>query len=216
MAAPEFECPCCFDTIPSSEASTLCAQGHRFCADCCWRCCQSALGDGLVPACPNDKEAKCGTIPKEAASAALSGWLLQKGEQQSRKAELQAAGWSIRGSKAAGFTSGKLDEVYLSAERARQGAVQCIGKRCKEWLVPPIPHSPLAQRLVCESSKCGASFCAACRHPYHFRSTCAEALRINARWVRFLQTELGAFLMAAVRAEPEAREVPRVSPNPDH
>ena len=201
--APEFECPICFDTIPPSEAASLCGKGHRFCPDCCWRCCQSALGDGLVPACPHDKEAKCGTIPKQAASAALSRWLCQKGEQQTRKAELQAAGWSIRGSKAAGFTSGKLDEVYLSAERARQGAVQCIGKRCKEWLVPPIPHSPLAQRLVCSSAKCGASFCAACRHPYHFRSTCAEALRINARWVRFLQTELGAFLMAAVRVEPE-------------
>ena len=89
--APEFECPICFDTIPSSEAASLCSNGHRFCPDCCWRCCQSALGDGLVPACPHDKEAKCGTIPKEAASAALSRWLLQKGEQQSRKAELQAA-----------------------------------------------------------------------------------------------------------------------------
>ena len=203
MAAPDVECSICFDTIPSIEARSLCAQGHRFCTDCCWRCCQSSLGDGLVPACPNDKEAACGTIPKEAAEAALSRWLLQKGEQQSRKAELQAAGWTIRGSQAAGFTSGKLGDVYLSAERARQGAVQCIGKRCKEWLVPPVPHSPMAQRLVCSEARCGASFCAACRHPYHFRSTCAEALRINARWVRFLQTELGAFLMAAVRAEPE-------------
>ena len=87
--APEFECPICFDTILSSEAALLCGKGHRFCPDCCWRCCQSALGDGLVPACPHDKEAKCGTIPKQAASVALSRWLCQKGEQQTRKAELQ-------------------------------------------------------------------------------------------------------------------------------
>jgi hypothetical protein len=197
------ECGCCFDDVPVDQSLPLCAERHRFCAECCWRCCQSALSDGLVPACPNDKASKCGHISKAIAERALSFWLLaEKGQMQSRKAELGSS-WVIRGSKAAGFTSGKVDDIYLNAQRAAQGAVQCPGRKCKAWYVPPVPHSTRPQRLVCTVDKCATSFCSACRHPYHFRTDCAEALRINARWIKFLQEDFAPFLMAAVKVAPE-------------
>ena len=199
--AEELECLVCFDTLPRRMTAPLCARGHRYCDECSWRCCQSAFNDGLVPACPMEKEHKCGSVSKDAAERALSRWLSQPGQTQRRKAELKT--WAIRGSVAGGFTSGKVDEVYLSSQRAAQGAVQCIGRNCGAYYVPPVPHSQQPQRLVCTRPKCEASFCAACRQPYHFRSTCAEALRINVRWVRFLQTELTDFLVAAVKVDPD-------------
>ena len=171
----EFECPMCFDTVPRTDVLSLCSD-HAFCSDCSWRCCESALREGLVPSCPlRTKETRCGAIEKSLAVAA-----------------------HIRASASASFSRTRLDEVYLSAERARMGAVQCIA--CPKWHVPRIPHSTAPQRIQCS---CGADFCAACRQPYHFRSSCAEALRLQARWVRFLQEELPAFLMAAVRVDGE-------------
>ena len=180
-----FDCPICFDTVASSDAAPLCSAGHRFCAECNWRCCQSALSDGLVPACPNDKEARCGVVPHASATAALTCWL--------REPSHRAAGW----------TSEKVAAVYLSAERARQGAVQCIGRNCPAYYVPPVPHAEHPQRLQCTVASCGASFCSACRHPFHYRSSCAEALRLSARWVRFLQAELPAFLQSAMLVDAE-------------
>jgi len=58
----QLECLICCDTVASESAMALCGKAeHRFCSDCCWRGCESALGDGLVPACPFDgKERKCG------------------------------------------------------------------------------------------------------------------------------------------------------------
>ena len=201
-ADASFTCEMCYDDCTVAQSLSLCASNHRFCAECCWRCCQSALGDGLVPACPFDKQHKCGAIGKEVACAALSAWL--RGDV-TRKAEL--GDWAIGGSASKGFTSGKLDAVYLSAHRARQGAVQCIGRHCQAWYVPVVPHSTEPQRVVCTQPRCGASFCTACRQPFHFRSTCAEALRLHARWIKFLQEELVAFLMVAVQAD-EARWAP--------
>ena len=64
-------------------------------------------------------------------------------------------------------------------------------------------HSSTPQRLVCKREKCGTSFCAACRQPYHFRTSCEEALRINARWVAFLERGLKDFLVAAVKVDPD-------------
>ena len=202
-ASDEVECEICFDTVPVSATLPLCKARHRYCAECCWRCCQSSLGDGLVPACPSDKEHRCGAIGKGVAERALSRWLGEKGQTQARKAELGAA-WAVRGSIASGFTSGKLDAVYASAERAAQGAVQCPGRnnKCKAWYIPAVPHSTRPQRVVCAVDKCGTSFCSLCRHPYHFRTDCAEALRIQARWVKFLQDDLAPFLMAAIKVDP--------------
>ena len=198
----EIECQICFDT--TADAMALCREGHMFCSECCWRCCASAFGDGLQPACPLEKEHKCGVITKATALTALTRWLSAPGQTQRRKTELGA--WSIKGSAAAGYSSGKIDAIYLASKRAAQGAVQCIGKikgkACDAWYVPRNPHSQQPQRVVCTLSKCCTSFCAACRHPYHFRTTCAEALRAQARWIRFLQSELGPFLMAAVRVDP--------------
>ena len=62
-----------------------------------------------------------------------------------RLAEL-AEPFAIRRSASGGFTSGKLEAVYLSAQRARAGAVQCIGKGCDAWYVPPVPHAPRGQQ----------------------------------------------------------------------
>ena len=196
------ECQICFDTVPFADAMALCAKGHAFCAECCWRCCRSAVDDGLVPACPSNKEHSCGSVTKEIAEHALSKWLGAKGQSQSRKTEMGAL-WGLRGSIAGGFTSRKMDEVYLSAERAKQGAVQCTGRKCTAWYVPDVPHSSQPQRIMCTIAKCSTAFCAACRHPYHFRSTCAEALRINARWIKFLQEELAPFLTAAIKTDPD-------------
>ena len=196
-------------TVPASDSMSLCASRHRFCADCCWRCCKSAVGDGLVPACPLDKEHSCGSVAKSTAVDALSRWLSQRGQTQARKAELHAESstWAIRGSSVCGFTSGKLEEVYAASERAAKGAVQCPGRKCKgTWYVPAVPHSTEPQRVVCTVEKCQMSFCAACRHPYHFRSTCAEALRIHARWVQFLQEDLAPFLVTAVQVDPARYE----------
>ena len=202
------ECEICYDTVPVAATLALCKEGHRFCAECAWRCCESSLGDGLVPACPKAKEARCGTVSRQVASVALTRWLTDpEADTQSRKTAL--ASWDL--SSAAGaaggrFESGKLEGVYESAERARQGAVQCIGKGgkgCEAWYVPPKPHAPEPQRLLCVAAGCGTAFCSACRQPFHFRSTCAEALRLSARWVRFLQEELSPFLMAAVRVDGE-------------
>ena len=84
---------------------------------------------------------------------------------------------------------------------AISGAVQCIGKEgraCASFYIPPVPHSSGPQRLVCTRPSCGASFCSACRQPFHFRSSCAAALRLRARWIRFIQTELVPFLRVAV------------------
>ena len=181
MADDVLECEICFDTVPVAAALSLCRQRHLFCADCCWRCCESSLRDGLVPACPKDKEEKCGAVSKRRAVAALAAFLSVTDD------EARLSGWDA-----------KLDAVYLSAERARAGAVQCIA--CPAWHVPPMPHSPEPQRIVCA---CGATFCSACRQPYHRRSSCAEALRLQAKWVRFLQDELPALLMAAVRVDGE-------------
>jgi hypothetical protein len=156
---------------------------HAFCTECCWRCCQSSLSDGLVPACPFDKQSRCGAVSKEKAVAALNGWLAN--ETHARKAAL--SGWSVRGSGsgAGGYSSGKLDAVFESAERARVGAVQCIGKGCDAWYVPPVPHAPeRPQRIVCTRPSCRASFCSACRQPFHCRTSCSEALRLNAKWVK--------------------------------
>ena len=140
----DVECLICFDTVPASDSMSLCASRHRFCADCCWRCCKSAVGDGLVPACPLDKEHSCGSVAKSTAVDALSRWLSQRGQTQARKAELHAESstWAIRGSSVCGFTSGKLEEVYAASERAAKGAVQCPGRKCKgAWYVPAVPHS---------------------------------------------------------------------------
>ena len=201
MRAETMECQICFDAVPRSETLPLCKHRHRFCYECCWRCCQSALGEGLVPACPSDKESKCGVLGKGVAERALSVWLGSRGKSQARKAELGST-WAIRGSTASGFTSGKLDEVYASAERAAQGAVQCPGRKCNAWYIPTVPHSTKPQRIVCAIDKCGMSFCSLCRHPYHFRTDCAEALRIQARWVKFLTEDLAPFLMAAIKVDP--------------
>jgi len=132
-----------------------------------------------VPACPF----KCGAVSKRRALTALDAAQLPPSQRET-------------------FAS-KLDEVYLGAERAQRGAVQCIGKGCEEWYVPPVPHSDRPQRLECSRRACGAVFCSACRQPFHVRSTCAEALRLSARWVRFLQDELAPFLQAAVRLDGE-------------
>ena len=135
-ADASFTCEMCYDDCTVAQSLSLCASNHRFCAECCWRCCQSALGDGLVPACPFDKQHKCGAIGKEVACAALSAWL--RGDV-TRKAEL--GDWAIGGSASKGFTSGKLDAVYLSAHRARQGAVQCTqmtaGQAQRPWCALP-------------------------------------------------------------------------------
>ena len=201
----QHECEICYDTVPVAATLALCKAGHRFCAECAWRCCESSFGDGLVPACPKAKDARCGTVSRKVASAALTRWLTDpEADTQSRKVAL--ASWDISSAAGGRFESGKLEGIYESAERARQGAVQCIGKGgkgCEAWYVPPRPHAQEPQRLLCVAAGCGATFCSACRQPFHFRSTCAEALRLSARWVRFLQDELSPFLMAAVRVDGE-------------
>lgn len=190
----------CLEDKPSGEFVTLCAKGHRFCADCAWPCCKGPVESGLVPACPHEREHHCGTVPKAAAEAALALWIQQPdGQKSARKAELGES-WGLKESWfSRTVTSAKVSDVYLSAERAAAGAVQCIGNKCKLFHIPPVPHSQEPQRIVCTAKRCGASFCAACRHPYHYRTACAEALRVNARWLRFLQEELGPFLIAATR-----------------
>ena len=106
--------------------------------------------------------------------------------------------------RASAHTSGKIDEVYRSAELARQGAVQCPGKGskpCKEFVVPAVAHASFPQRCACPKGH--PPFCASCRQPYHYRTGCAEALRVNARWVKWLQSELGDFLVEAVKHDPD-------------
>ena len=206
-AGADVECLICCDTVPATAAMALCGS-HRFCAECCWRCCESALGDGLVPACPFDKQHKCGTVSKELAVEALTRWLTCA-DGSVRESTLMATNWGVCGSAGTGYSSAKLEAVYLSAERARAGAVQCIGQlgkqgaACMAFYVPPKPHSLAPQRLQCTVPACGASFCSACRLPFHFRSTCAEALRIHAKWIKFLQEELPAFLKVAIVVDGE-------------
>ena len=205
LAEARHECEICYDTVPLAATLALCGEGHRFCAECAWRCCESALSDGLVPACPKAKEARCGTVSRQVACSALTCWLTDP-EADTRSRMSALASWGVSGAAGGVFESGKLDGVYRSAERARQGAVQCIGKRgkaCEAWYVPPKPHAPEPQRVLCVAAGCDVAFCSACRQPYHFRSSCAEALRLAARWLRFLQGELSPFLMAAVRLDGE-------------
>ena len=195
-------CPICYDDVPTAASVALCGQAHRFCVECGWGAVRVAVSDGLVPACPFDKEHKCGAIAKAAADAALTRWLGSgEGGPAARKAELSA--WAVRG-RASAHTSGKIDEVYRSAELARQGAVQCPGKGskpCKEFVVPAVAHASFPQRCACPKGH--PPFCASCRQPYHYRTGCAEALRVNARWVKWLQSELGDFLVEAVKHDPD-------------
>ena len=107
-----------------------------------------------------EKSDKCGTVAKDTVERVLSRWL-RAGNL--RKVELNASEWVIRGNATSGYASKRVDSVYLAAERARNGAVQCIGRRCNEFYVPPVPHSTEPQWLVCTAPKCGASFCSACR-----------------------------------------------------
>jgi len=200
----QIACQICLEDHPLANTMALCQKGHRFCAECCWGVVRTGISDGVVPACALERTDKCGAVTQATAEAALSHWLREGGQARARKQEM--AGWAIRGSAAAGYTSGKLTSVYRSADLARQGAVQCIAKKCKQFVVPPVPHSRAAQRVVCTREGCGTVFCAACRHPYHFRSTCEEALRIHAKWVTFLSEELGAFLVAAVKVDADRYE----------
>lgn len=200
------ECPICYDEVAVSSTVLLCSKSHRLCVECSWACCKSALGDGLVPACPLERQAGCGAISKQTTCTALTRWLTEapnKEDCQARKAELMdgSDSWVPKGSKGHGFSCNKIEDVYVSAERTRIGAVQCCGKGCNAWYVPEVPHSVEPQRLACTLASCGAVFCSSCRTPWHRRSTCAEALRLHARWCRFLQDELVVFLMAAVRAD---------------
>ena len=112
----------------------LCGKGHKFCSDCCWGVCRSAISDGLVPACAFDKAEGCGAVSETRAARALSLWLKPKGQMAGRKTEL--ASWAVRGSHAAGYTSGRVSDVYNNAKFAAAGAVQCIGKNCKAHYVP--------------------------------------------------------------------------------
>ena len=66
-----------------------------------------------------------------------------------------------------------------------------------------MPHSLEPQRVQCTRAQCGASFCAACRLPFHRRSSCAEALRLHAKWVAFLNEYLPVFLKVASAADAE-------------
>jgi len=66
-----------------------------------------------------------------------------------------------------------------------------------------VPHSLEPQRVQCTRAQCGASFCAACRLPFHRRSSCAEALRLHAKWVAFLNEYLPVFLKVASAADAE-------------
>ena len=69
-----FTCEICFDDeVPEDSAMTICGSGHRFCSECCFRCVQSSVGDGLVPACPKEKEAKCGTVGKASINPCVIG-----------------------------------------------------------------------------------------------------------------------------------------------
>ena len=65
-------CPICYDDVPTAASVALCGQAHRFCVECGWGAVRVAVSDGLVPACPFDKEHKCGAIAKAAADAALT------------------------------------------------------------------------------------------------------------------------------------------------
>ena len=113
------ECPICYDSAPLAP---LCATvAHSFCAECRWRCCESSLGEGLVPACPLDR--RCGAVSREVVVAALDD------------------GAQLMPSSRRKLVIGKLDDLYRSVERAKAGAVQCIGKGCEEWYVPAMPHS---------------------------------------------------------------------------
>ena len=114
---PAATCAICFDELPPRAFITLCGANHQFCVDCAWPSCKAMLEEGLVPACPHDREQKCGPVPKAAAEEALKRWLKQE-DTEARKAQLDS--WSIKG-----LTSGKLSGVYLSAARAAQGAFRC-------------------------------------------------------------------------------------------
>ena len=199
------ECPICYDEVAVSSTVRLCSKSHRLCVECSWACCKSALGDGLVPACPLERQAGCGAISKQTTCTALTRWLTEapnKEDCQARKAELMdgSDSWVPKGSKGHGFSCNKIEDV--SSARActdrrgpvlRQGVQRLVRARSSAFGRTPAP------RL--HACSCGAVFCSSCRTPWHRRSTCAEALRLHARWCRFLQDELVVFLMAAVRAD---------------
>ena len=181
-------CPICYDDVPTAASVALCGQAHRFCVECGWGAVRVAVSDGLVPACPFDKEHKCGAIAKAAADAALTRWL-GSGEGGPPRARRELSAWAVRG-RASAHTSGKIDEVYRSAELARQGLRRARpgkgSKPCKEFVVPAVAHASFPQRCA-RARRATALFCASCRQPYHYRTGCAEALRVNARWVKWLQ-----------------------------
>ena len=96
LAEARHECEICYDTVPLAATLALCGEGHRFCAECAWRCCESALSDGLVPACPKATEARCGTVSREVARSALTRWLTDP-EADTRSRMSALASWEVCG-----------------------------------------------------------------------------------------------------------------------
>jgi len=100
-----------------------------------------------------------------------------------------------------GYTADRIDEVYRSVVLASQGAVPCVGKNCKAWYIPQNPHGRHAERVECSNPKCKADFCSACKQPYHYHTSCEEALRIASSWLNFLQSGHDSLLVAAVKID---------------
>jgi len=222
------DCAICLETVPSKDAVQLCNDGHRFCVECSWQLVSVAVRDHLVPACPHEKEKKCGTVPQPMAERALNVWLdsgstragaaaiarasstpVQSMDQ--RKSELD--GWGLQSKTITtygqiGYTCDKIDEVYRSVVLAKQGAVPCVGKGCGAWYIPERPglqHHP--ERVECTNLSCKADFCILCKQPYHYHTSCSQALRLTGWWMTFLETEHDALLVAAMKIN-EAKYAP--------
>jgi len=73
-------------------------------------------------------------------------------------------------------------EVLLQKELAKLPVVGCPTPGCKNYIEMHNPNIP----VHCECS-CGASFCSMCKHEYHFRSTCQDALGLTAKWINWNQ-----------------------------
>jgi hypothetical protein len=79
-------------------------------------------------------------------------------------------------------------EILLKKELAKLHVVGCPTPGCKNFIEVANPQIPM--NCTCA---CGASFCSMCRKQYHYRTSCQDAVVLNADWIKWNLTGRNAY-----------------------
>ena len=78
----------------------------------------------------------------------------------------------------------------------------CVGRNCHAWYIPQNPlSSNQAERIECTDANCQATFCLRCKQPYHYHSSCDEALEIEAQWLHFMDAGHDDLLVQGLKVD---------------